>query len=155
ARRHSWTAATTIWTRATAMPEPFPQGFCLCWPCLCFIARLATKQSGVTTKRESGVTTSSGNTTGSYSPPSRSPRKGVSDRLCTEGANRGAGAMSDLTQWPDVPAKLLHGPGPLPPSSGLGAMPDSGMRVAKLLAIKSDIAQHLDRPDLSIAGLAA
>jgi AraC-like DNA-binding protein len=62
--------------------------------------------------------------------------------------------MSDLTELPDVPAELLPGPGPLPQSSGLGAMQDGCLRVAKLLAIKSDIARNLDRPDLSIAALA-
>ena len=63
--------------------------------------------------------------------------------------------MRDLTQLPDLTPELLPGPDPLPQSSGLGVMQNGCMRVAKLQAIKSDIGQNLDRPDLSIAALAA
>ena len=63
--------------------------------------------------------------------------------------------MRDLTESPVLTPELSPGAGPLPRSISLGAMQNGCMRAAKLQAIKSDIGQNLDRPDLSIAALAA
>ena len=63
--------------------------------------------------------------------------------------------MRDLTELPVSTPGLLLGSDSLPQSSGLGAMQNGCLRVAKLQAIKKDIGQNLDRSDLSLAVLAA
>lgn len=63
--------------------------------------------------------------------------------------------MRDLAQLRVLTPEPLPGADPLPLSSGLRVMQNGCTRVTKLQAIKSDIGQNLDRPDLSIAALAA